>query len=231
MRKRALAFLSVLSLLVAMAVVSGNAAAAPSQRTTRTQTTGVSSSSLGEYSPTYVGPAATGCASDCSLLTGPYFSPSTASLSEAAISAVANSARHAASLSYKESAIAKSLTESASRPDTPRVMPSPVLTRDGADPTPPTVSCPSGPGCDSISSSAGGATAVNGLDAVDSAEQSTNVTGLDIEPPDQALCADNRYVVEDNNIGEILVFNTSLQRESSVIPLDTVMGLTSRGWS
>ncbi|HUY25544.1 MAG TPA: hypothetical protein VMV09_09645, partial [Candidatus Saccharimonadales bacterium] len=38
-------------------------------------------------------------------------------------------------------------------------------------------------------------------------------------------------MVESNNIGEILVFNTALQRESSVISLDTLMGLTGKGWS
>ncbi|MGO9962700.1 MAG: hypothetical protein ACLPUG_04630 [Acidimicrobiales bacterium] len=94
------------------------------------------------------------------------------------------------------------------------------------------MSCqPLGPGCDHISISPGGAVGVKGLDAVDSAEQSTNVTQTDIEPPDQGLCAGNGYVVEDNNLGEILVFNTSLNRVSPVIPLDTIMGLTSRGWS
>ena len=98
--------------------------------------------------------------------------------------------------------------------------------------TPPTVSCqPLGPGCDRISLFPGGAIGVKGLDAVDSAKQSTNVTQTDIEPPDQGLCAGNGYVVEDNNLGEILVFDTSLNRVSPVIPLDTIMGLTSRGWS
>jgi hypothetical protein len=69
------------------------------------------------------------------------------------------------------------------------------------------------------------------LNAVDSGEQSTNTLGTDIEPADQGLCAGNGYVIEDNNLGEILVFNTALQRVSKVIPLDTLMGLTSRGWS
>jgi hypothetical protein len=93
----------------------------------------------------------------------------------------------------------------------------------------PSVSCP-GPGCDRISTSSNGATGVKGLNAVDSASMSTNFAG-DIEPPDQGLCAGNGYVVEANNIGEILVFNPALQRQSTPIPLDTVMGLTSRGWS
>ncbi len=72
---------------------------------------------------------------------------------------------------------------------------------------------------------------VKGLNAVDSATASTNVLGEDIEPADQGLCAGNGYVVEANNVGEILIFNTALKRVSAVIPLDTVMGLTSRGWS
>lgn len=72
---------------------------------------------------------------------------------------------------------------------------------------------------------------MKGLKAVDSASLSTNPLGIDVEPPDQGLCAGNGYVVEGNNIGEILVFNTALARRSAPIPLDTVMGLTSRGWS
>jgi hypothetical protein len=93
------------------------------------------------------------------------------------------------------------------------------------------VNCqPIGPGCDNISNSSGGAIGVKGLNAVDSGTLSTNPTG-DIEPADQGLCAGNGYVVEDNNIGEMLVFNQNLHRESSVISLDTVMGLTAKGWS
>src|SRR5260370_25144354 len=85
-------------------------------------------------------------------------------------------------------------------------------------------------GCDTISSFAGGAVGVKGINSVDSATHTTNKF-KDIEPPDQGLCAGNGSVVEANNIGEILVFNTALQRQSSPIPLDTIMGLTSRNWS
>jgi hypothetical protein len=92
-----------------------------------------------------------------------------------------------------------------------------------------------GPGCDGISSSAAGATGVKGLNAVDSAEHSTLIPppGLpkDVEPPDQGLCAGNGDIVEANNIGEILVFDKSLRRQSAPISLDTVMGLAQRGWS
>jgi hypothetical protein len=95
----------------------------------------------------------------------------------------------------------------------------------------PAVSCaPMGPGCDSIDTSAGGAVGVKGLNAVDSAENTTNIY-KDVEPPDQALCAGNGSVMEGNNIGEIKVFDTSLNPTSSVISLDTVMGLTAKGWS
>ncbi len=102
---------------------------------------------------------------------------------------------------------------------------------NGPDPTPPTVSCP-GAGCDTISNSAPGVTGVNGLNAVDSGTLSTNTKVGDIEPADQGLCAGNGYVIEDNNIGEILVFDTALHRVSSVISLDTMMGLGSPlNWS
>ncbi|MGB8732606.1 MAG: hypothetical protein WCC99_15275 [Candidatus Sulfotelmatobacter sp.] len=184
----------------------------------------VTSSSLGEFAPIFAGPAATGCdVYGCSLLTGPFFSPSTAPLAAGEQPGVANPRAGSSILTL------------------PRVMPEPGARRYARLPynkaaaaavTPPSVSCePLGPGCDSISFSAGNAVGVKGLNAVDSASQSTNVLGVDIEPADQGLCAGNGYVVEANNLGEILVFNTALQRASAVIPLDTLMGLTSRGWS
>jgi len=71
---------------------------------------------------------------------------------------------------------------------------------------------------------------VKGLNAVDSGTLSTNPNG-DLEPSDQGLCAGNGYVVENNNLGEVLIFNTALQRKSAVISMDTMMGLTSRNWS
>jgi hypothetical protein len=105
--------------------------------------------------------------------------------------------------------------------------------RSGADPAipAPTVSCkPLGPGCDPISMSSGGSVGVKGLNAVDSGTLPTNPLG-DLEPADQGLCAGNGFVVEANNVGEVLVFNQRLHRMSSPIPLDTLMGLTGRGWS
>jgi hypothetical protein len=116
----------------------------------------------------------------------------------------------------------------------PKELPSPVLPRSGPDPSPPTVSCqPIGPGCDNINSHSGygEANGVKGLNAVDSATQSANPLQQDIEPADQGLCAGNGEVVETSNIGEILIFDQNLHRQSAVIPLDTVMGLTGLGWS
>jgi len=167
----------------------------------------VTSSSLGEFAPTFAGPAATGCdVYGCSLLTGPFFSP-----------AVAPYAAAPAATSYQN----------------PRAMwfpGRPLNTsrlKAAVTVTPPTVSCePLGPGCDNISGS-GGAVGVKGLNAVDSGA----LIGGDIEPADQGLCAGNGFVIESNNIGEVLAFDTALQRASAVIPLASIMGLTNRGWS
>jgi hypothetical protein len=207
MKSRSLMLFTAMALLAALAI--------PIQISAQTTASKTTSSSLGQFSPTFVGPAATGCASGCSLLTGPFFSPSTESVSSG------------------DPAVASPLAASAiSSSPRPRVMPSPRPPRSGPDPAPPTVSCqPLGPGCDIISSSSGGAKGVKGLNAVDSGELSTNVAVGDLEPADQGLCAGNGYVVETNNIGEVLIFNTELQRKSPVISLDTVMGLTSLGWS
>ncbi|HEY3735660.1 MAG TPA: hypothetical protein VGL63_17285 [Streptosporangiaceae bacterium] len=71
---------------------------------------------------------------------------------------------------------------------------------------------------------------MRGLNAVDSGELSTNPLG-DVEPPDQGMCAGNGDVVEANNLGEVLVFDQALNRLSAPISLDTLMGLTGRGWS
>jgi len=223
-----LSLLSMLSLAVALVVAPGGATAAPVTKATSARTSAVTSSSLGKFSPTFTGPAATGCASaGCALLTGPFPAPSTAGLTASSPAVAAGTAD------------AKALAAAADpASDAHHAMPSPAGrkagTSAGADPpvTPaPTVSCqPLGPGCDPISTSAGGSVSVKGLNAVDSGTLSTNPLG-DIEPADQGLCAGNGYVVETNNIGEVLVFNQRLHRLSSPIPLDTLMGLTGRGWS
>lgn len=215
MSRRAVTLLLALSLGCAAVLASAEAPASHA-------TTGIAASSLGSGSPTFVGPAATGCnASGCSLLTGPFTTPSTANLSASAVSHVMDSV--------------KAATNAAGNPlDRPAVMPFPAPTRSGSDPPAPNVSCqPMGAGCDAISSSAGGATTALGLDAVDNGTMQTNLGNpyTDIEPPDQGLCAGGKYVVETNNVGEILVFNTALDRQSGVIPLDTLMGLTGRDWS
>jgi hypothetical protein len=208
--------LSLLSLPVALLSMTGGAAATTTQ--TMARSSAVTTSSLGTFKPTFAGPAATGCRVNCSLLTGPTNTPSTA-------------------------AAASGHRLGSGRPDRAHAMPAPSLRRiqlsaaqrrrlaqSPSFPVP-SVSCqPLGPGCDRISTSKGGATSVKGLNAVDSASLPTNPNG-DIEPPDQGLCAGNGSVVETNNIGEILVFNPALKRQSGPIPLDTVMGLTKKNWS
>jgi hypothetical protein len=187
----------------------------------------VTSSSLGNFSPTFVGPAATGCSSGCNLLTGPFVSPSTASFAVGSAKATAAAKAAEADAAVRNAAAAKLANPSALA----HMLPSPMVSKTGPDPAPPSVSCaPLGSGCDRISLNPNGAKGVKGLNAVDSGTLSTNPNG-DIEPADQGLCAGNGYVVEDNNLGEILIFNTRLNRISSVIPLDTLMGLTARGWS
>ena len=208
-----LSLLSMLSLIVALCIAPVAATAAPVVKAAKATPSGVTSSSLGTFKPTFVGPAATGCNfTGCSLLSGPTQTGSTANLPAPNPNPTGPDTP-------------------SSDPDVPRAL---KLMKPGgrstADPAPPSVSCP-GAGCDSVSTSAGGSVGVKGLNAVDSGTQSTNVLGVDIEPADQGLCAGNGYVVEDNNLGEILIFNTALGRVSSVIPLDTLMGLTTLGWS
>ena len=189
-----------------------------------TATAQVSTSSLGTNRPTFVGPAATGCRHDCSLLSGPFLSPA---ITPGAPAGAAAPLTSAAPLAVAGSLASGPLNDA-------RSMPAHQLPRKGPDPAPSTVSCqPLGPGCDRISSSSGGAIGVKGLNAVDNG---TMLTALgsphhNNEPADQGLCAGNGYVVETNNVGEILIFNAALQRQSAVIPLDTLMGLTARGWS
>jgi hypothetical protein len=224
MRYKIALLLSVLSLPVVLLVATGgSAAAAPHGSAAGARQGAVTSSSLGTFKPTFAGPAATGCAVDCNLLSGPVNTPSTAA---AALSNHPATARRTG------------------KPDRAHMMPLPDLrqlhisaaqrrrlaAQTRSQPLP-SVSCqPLGPGCDRISTSAGGATGVKGLKAVDSASLPTNPLG-DIEPPDQGLCAGNGFVVETNNIGEILVFNTALKRLSAPIPFDTLMGLTGLGRS
>lgn len=188
----------------------------------------VTSSSLGNFTPTFVGPAATGC-TGCDLMTGPFESPSTASFTAGSAKAAAAAKAANAAMASRKAAAAGLGANAVSA--LAHQLPSPMVAKNGPDPAPPSVSCdPLGAGCDNISMSAGGAQGVRGINAVDSGTMPTNPLG-DIEPSDQGLCAGNGFVVEDNNIGEVLIFDTRLHRVSSIIPLDTLMGLTARGWS
>jgi hypothetical protein len=202
-----IALLALLSLPVMLLVATGGPVAAAPHHSAASA---VTSSSLGSFKPTFTGSAATGCASGCHLLTGPFRTPSTAHLT-------ASQTRNAQARSPDRSGAMPLL-----RPRVPHVNGPAKI---------PVVSCqPLRPGCDDISSFAGGSTSVKGINAVDSATHTANIF-KDVEPPDQGLCAGNGSVVETNNIGEILIFDKSLNRTSPVISLDTVMGLTKRQWS
>jgi hypothetical protein len=94
---------ALLTLPVGLIAVPGGAQAAPVHAAAATGTATaakVTSASLGTFRPTFTGPAATGCASGCDLLTGPTVTPSTRSFrlgpdgkpAAAAVSAV-NAAR------------------------------------------------------------------------------------------------------------------------------------------
>ena len=203
-------------------LLGGASAASASAKKLRPHT--ASAINIGPSAPTFVGPAATGCASGCSLLTGPFVTSSTASPS----TGIAGATLAPAAGLFGMHAMPT--------PNPSSAVPERGPAREGGS---------GGPHADdperqvraarrrlrhASARSAGGATGVKGLNAVDSASLATNPLG-DIEPPDQGLCAGNGSVVETNNIGEILVFNTALKRQSAPIPLDTVMGLTSRAWS
>jgi hypothetical protein len=228
-----------LALPITLVVLSGGAASAAKTTSTVKATSHVKSSSLGTFTPTFTGPAATGCTSPgCDLLTGPFPTPSTAGLTASSPGVAAATAD------------AKAVAAAAARADPGHhAMPSPngrligstsgtsagvragVKAGAATVTSAPTISCqPLGPGCDNISRSPGGSVSVKGLNAVDSGTLPTNPLG-DIEPPDQGLCAGHGFVVETNNIGEIMIFNQRLNRLSGAIPLDTLMGLTGRGWS
>jgi len=209
-----------------LAAASPGASATPAMP--HSSSSSVTSSSLGTFTPTFTGPAATGCASGCDLMTGPFVSPSTAGFALGSSKADAAAKAAKADLALRNAAAAK-LAASGDSSALMHTLPSPMVGKDGPDPAPPTVNCP-GSGCEQISMNTGGAKGVKGINAVDSGTMSTNPLG-DIEPSDQGLCAGNGFVVESDNIGEVLIFNTRLNRVSSVIPLDTLMGLTARGWS
>jgi hypothetical protein len=215
-----IALLALLSLPVALLSMPAGATAATASHT-MSRASAVTTSNLGTFKPTFAGPAATGCAVNCNLLSGPTNTPSVAaaalghqvgagSASRARAHAMPPAVRPLVNLSAAQRRLLKTKTRSF-----------PI----------PSVSCvPLRRGCDRINTGKGGATSVKGINAVDSAENTTNIFN-NVEPPDQGLCAGNGSVVETNNIGEILVFNKALKRKSAVISLDTIMGLNKKNWS
>jgi hypothetical protein len=97
---------------------------------------------------------------------------------------------------------------------------------------PPTVNCNGfgfsfgASGCDSVSLSSDGVKSnPDAMNAVTSAP-------FTVEPPDQGLCVGNGYAMELMNLGQVQVYNShSLKPVSGVISLDSIMGLTTKGWS
>jgi hypothetical protein len=216
--RRPVALVSLLSLPVVLLSAAGATAATASH--TMARSSAVTTSSLGMFKPTFAGTAATGCARNCSLLTGPLNTPSTAGAAQA-------------SPATSQGSGTQPRAHAMPLPDIRHINLSAAQRRlfTGSSFPVPSVSCvPLGSGCDRISTSKGGATSVKGLNAVDSAENTTNIFN-NVEPPDQGLCAGNGSVVETNNIGEILVFNNALKRQSAPISFDAIMGLTGLGWS
>ena len=159
MRYKLVLLLSLLSLpAMLLAATGGPAAAAPQRSAASARTAAVTSSSLGTFKPTFAGPAATGCRVNCSLLTGPVNTPSTAAAARA-------NAANARQSGKQDQAHAMPL------PD-PRPVNVSAAGRSRLAHTPsfpvPSVSCqPLGRGCDRISTSKGGATSVKGLNAVE----------------------------------------------------------------
>jgi hypothetical protein len=226
--------LAALSLPVAMIAAQGSAASGATRSAAHHV---ITSRPLGAFNPTFVGPAATGCASGCHLMTGPFHVGSLASYavggSHASHSAI-GTREHlpSAAVLKRLRALDESLLSDSHR--IPARLRSQLIRSEAAAPVPPSVSCdPMSAGCSRISLEHPGVTGVKGLDAVDSASTvaPTGNPNTDIEPPDQGVCAGNGYVVEANNIGEILIFNQKLHRVSQVIPMDTIFDLTNRGWS
>jgi hypothetical protein len=92
---------------------------------------------------------------------------------------------------------------------------------------PPSVNCP-GAACFGITTNSQAATNPIGINAY----ENHLVNRFTVEPPDQGLCAGNGYVMESLNQGEVQVFSSwNLKAVSPVVSLDSLMGLTTLGWS
>ena len=166
MRYKIALLLSVLSLPAMLLVATGGPAAAAPHHSAAGA---VKSSSLGSFKPTFTGSAATGCAG---------------------LSPAHRSVPHSV---YGASVRQPGTERTAKSPDGARAMP---LMRprvphvNGPAVKIPTVSCqPLRPGCDNISSFAGGSTGVKGINAVDSAMHSAIPLSLRTLSPRTRACA------------------------------------------
>jgi hypothetical protein len=93
----------------------------------------------------------------------------------------------------------------------------------------PTVDCTSQiSGCDSVTTDPQHVTTTPGLNAV----SSFNNYGDAVQPSDMGLCANNQYVMEVVNVGQVQVYSPNdLTPVSATVSLDNLMGLPSQGAS
>jgi hypothetical protein len=238
MRKKLLSrsalLLTAISFPVAFIAAQGSAASGATRTAARHV---ITSRPLANSRPTFVGSAATGCASGCNLMTGPFKVGSVASY------ALGGSHHSRSVIGTRERLPSAAVIARMRRLDEgmlsdshriPARMRSALIHSEATAPAPPDVSCdPMGVACSSVTQQHVDVSGVRGLDAVDSASvtEPTGNTNLDIEPADQAVCAGNGYTVEANNVGEMLIYDNQLHRVSQVIPFDTVFDLTKLGWS
>ena len=143
MRKR----LVRLSLSVVVVGVLGGAPVA-SGSAKRLHAHAASATTIRPSSPTFVGPAATGCKKGCSLLSGPFVTTSTTTLASVNPTAGSNAAAVFSGAHAMPAITPRSLAGASSRAAAPAAAaPTPII---------PVVRCePIGAGCDNISTSPG----------------------------------------------------------------------------
>ena len=81
LRYKMAVLLSLVTVSAMLLAANGGLAAAVPTATTGAGTLAVTTKSLGVHQPTFAGPAATGCAVNCNLLSGPVNTPSTGAAS------------------------------------------------------------------------------------------------------------------------------------------------------
>lgn len=209
----------IVIIVLSMLATTGNGLASPTSTIgVRTSSVGVANLPAGSFSPTAVGVASSFGLTGPTLVT-PGFVPAGTTLSANDFPKISPQLAKYPNLNPKASGhVGQALASLAS-----------ATSSTSATTGLPVVSCqPIGPGCDTVTTNPGGAmTNPYGLAATSNGA----LYGQDVEPPDQGLCAGNGYVMESINLGEVQVFNASLGSPSSIVSLDSLMGLTTLGYS